>query len=181
MLNTIYLDLIPCLSELCVWYWGLYSLNGRASYRQISRILEVEILDVIIIVPLWKITSSVVTEVLTKFRSDWKSLNLNLAASSFFVKTPGCLVSRGPGTTPVIHVHPETRSDSAHCPDSKVHGANVGPIWCRQDPGWPHEPCYLGIYSWCWHKVTLLIDANINMRMVLLRASARTSRVTRDF
>ena len=28
-------------------------------------------------------------------------------------------------------------------PDSKVHGVNVGPIWGRQDPGWPHEPCYL--------------------------------------
>ena len=22
--------------------------------------------------------------------------------------------------------------------DSKVHGANMGPIWGRQDPGWPH-------------------------------------------
>ena len=24
------------------------------------------------------------------------------------------------------------------CPDSKVHGANMGPIWGRQDPGGPH-------------------------------------------
>ena len=23
-------------------------------------------------------------------------------------------------------------------PDSKVHGANMGPIWGRQDPGVPH-------------------------------------------
>ena len=23
-------------------------------------------------------------------------------------------------------------------PDSKVHGANVGPTWGRQDPGGPH-------------------------------------------
>ena len=23
-------------------------------------------------------------------------------------------------------------------PDSKVHGANVGPVWGRQDPGGPH-------------------------------------------
>ena len=23
-------------------------------------------------------------------------------------------------------------------PDSKVHGANMGPTWCRQDPGGPH-------------------------------------------
>ena len=33
-------------------------------------------------------------------------------------------------------------------PDSKVHGANMGPIWGRQDPGGPHagphELCYLG-------------------------------------
>ena len=25
-----------------------------------------------------------------------------------------------------------------HIPDSKVHGANMGPIWGRQDPGGPH-------------------------------------------
>ena len=25
-----------------------------------------------------------------------------------------------------------------HYPDSKVHGANMGPIWGRQDPGGPH-------------------------------------------
>ena len=25
-----------------------------------------------------------------------------------------------------------------HVPDSKVHGANMGPIWARQDPGGPH-------------------------------------------
>ena len=24
-------------------------------------------------------------------------------------------------------------------PDSKVHGANMGPIWGQQDPGWPHD------------------------------------------
>ena len=23
-------------------------------------------------------------------------------------------------------------------PDSRVHGANMGPTWGRQDPGWPH-------------------------------------------
>ena len=27
--------------------------------------------------------------------------------------------------------------DNAY-PDSKVHGANLGPIWGRQDPGGPH-------------------------------------------
>ena len=28
-------------------------------------------------------------------------------------------------------------------PDSKVREANMGLIWGRQDPGWPHELCYL--------------------------------------
>ena len=27
---------------------------------------------------------------------------------------------------------------SGYIPDSKVHGANMGPIWGRQDPGGPH-------------------------------------------
>ena len=27
---------------------------------------------------------------------------------------------------------------SSYCPDSKVYCANMGPIWCRQDPGGPH-------------------------------------------
>ena len=25
-----------------------------------------------------------------------------------------------------------------NCPDSKIHGANMGPTWGRQDPGGPH-------------------------------------------
>ena len=29
-------------------------------------------------------------------------------------------------------------------PDSKVHGANMGPIWGRYDPGGLHELCYRG-------------------------------------
>ena len=33
---------------------------------------------------------------------------------------------------------------SIDCPDSDVHGANMGHIWGRQDPGGPHEPFYLG-------------------------------------
>ena len=30
------------------------------------------------------------------------------------------------------------RDPSPNDPDSKVHGANMGPIWGRQDPGGPH-------------------------------------------
>ena len=34
--------------------------------------------------------------------------------------------------------------NTQNTPDSKVHGANMGPTWGRQDPGGPHELCYLG-------------------------------------
>ena len=42
-------------------------------------------------------------------------------------------------------------------PDSKVHGANMGPIWGRQDPGGPHvDPVDFAIWDsaficilWC--------------------------------
>ena len=30
------------------------------------------------------------------------------------------------------------------CPDSKVHGAHLGPVSPRWAPCWPHEPCYKG-------------------------------------
>ena len=33
-------------------------------------------------------------------------------------------------------------------PDSKVHGANMGPTWVRQDPGGPHVgPMILAIWD----------------------------------
>ena len=36
-------------------------------------------------------------------------------------------------------------------PDSKDHGANMGPIWDRQDPGGPHVgPMYLFIWVRLW-------------------------------
>ena len=34
------------------------------------------------------------------------------------------------------HIH--SLNSTAPYPDSKVHGANMGPIWGRQDPGGPH-------------------------------------------
>ena len=35
-----------------------------------------------------------------------------------------------------------------HCPDNKVHGAHMGPIWGRQDPGGPHVgPMNLAIWG----------------------------------
>ena len=39
------------------------------------------------------------------------------------------------------------------CPDSKVHGANMGPIWGRQDPAGPHVgPMNFAI----WHLFSCL-------------------------
>ena len=32
----------------------------------------------------------------------------------------------------------------SHIPDSKVHGANMGPTWVLSAPDGPHEPCSLG-------------------------------------
>ena len=37
-------------------------------------------------------------------------------------------------------------------PDSKVHGANMGPIWGRQDPGGPHDgPMNFAVWL-CFHE-----------------------------
>ena len=42
-----------------------------------------------------------------------------------------------------------TYPKSSHLPDSKVHGANMGPIWGRQDPGGPHvDPMIFAIWAW---------------------------------
>ena len=56
-------------------------------------------------------------------------------------------------------------------PDSKVHGAYMGPVGPRLAPCWPHEPCYQGSLSYycscpicrqAWHKY------NTNMIIFLL-------------
>ena len=36
-------------------------------------------------------------------------------------------------------------------PDSRIHGANMGPIWGRQDPGGPHVgPMNFAIWEICY-------------------------------
>ena len=46
-------------------------------------------------------------------------------------------------------------------PDSKVHGANMGPIWGRQDPGGPHVgPMNFAIWVW------FAKQENINIQML---------------
>ena len=42
------------------------------------------------------------------------------------------------GITPCMGSAKERRRILRNAPDSKVHGANMGPIWGRQDPGGPH-------------------------------------------
>ena len=37
-----------------------------------------------------------------------------------------------------IGVHNQCQGFFVNSPDSKVHGANMGPIWGRQGPGGPH-------------------------------------------
>ena len=44
------------------------------------------------------------------------------------------------------HLQDET---GKYTPDSKVHGANMGPIWGRQGPGGPHVgPINFAIWDW---------------------------------
>ena len=39
-----------------------------------------------------------------------------------------------------------------HNPDNKVHGANMGPIWGRQDPGGPHVGSVNFAFWECIHE-----------------------------
>ena len=51
-------------------------------------------------------------------------------------------------------------------PDSKVHGANMGPIWGRQDPGWPHVgPINLAI----WDFLSVLENVSVTFTTISLR------------
>ena len=39
------------------------------------------------------------------------------------------------------------------CPDNKVHGANMGPIWGRQDPAGPYvSPMNFATWVMAWQK-----------------------------
>ena len=63
---------------------GLYSLSGQTSYRKISWSLEAAWLDIITITSLWHFTgisAAALPRCLSKFQSDWKSLNPNLVTS----------------------------------------------------------------------------------------------------
>ena len=48
----------------------------------------------------------------------------------------------------VVSLVPPYLNSISRVPDSKVHGANMGPIWGRQDPGGPHVgPMNFGIWG----------------------------------
>ena len=58
-----------------------------------------------------------------------------------------------------INVTTTTTTTSNHqYPDSKVHGANMGPIWGRQDPGRPHVLCYLWTLLLTWFNFNPSMD-----------------------
>ena len=58
-----------------------------------------------------------------------------------------------------------------HYPDSKVHRANMGPIWGRQDPGGPHVgPMNFAIWVWLrvlGHVSTLLMHFRCCLSLAL--------------
>ena len=46
---------------------------------------------------------------------------------------------------------------AGYIPDSKVHWANMGPIWGRQDPGGPHVgPMNIAIWDSLWLYINTL-------------------------
>ena len=50
-------------------------------------------------------------------------------------------------------------------PDSKVHGANMGPLWGRQDPGGPH----VGPMKFAFWEIIVVINNCINVSIKLSR------------
>ena len=53
-------------------------------------------------------------------------------------------------------------------PDSKVHGANMGPIWGRQDPGGPHVGSMNFYYLGYHKKFAFYTWAQVNTRTWVL-------------
>ena len=51
----------------------------------------------------------------------------------------------------------DKKNAATNCPESKVHGANMGPIWGRQGPGGPHVgPMNFAVWVGSTHPNTLL-------------------------
>ena len=64
-----------------------------------------------------------------------------------------------------------------HTPDSKVHGANMGPVWGRQDPGGPHVgPMNLAIWDYtqyCTRYGNACKNTKPNRRSHLIKCNQR--------
>ena len=57
--------------------------------------------------------------------------------------------------------------------DSKVHGANMGPIWGRQDPGGPPAgPINFAIWEGI-HNIDIVLPVNKNDTIILQNALSR--------
>ena len=56
-------------------------------------------------------------------------------------------------------------------PYSKVHGANMGPIWGRQDPGWPHVGP-MNFVIWAGDTLTFanLLTKSLSLLPVIIRS-----------
>ena len=56
------------------------------------------------------------------------------------------------------------------CPDSNVHGADMGPtggpVGPRWAPCWPHEPCYQGCYFVVSYDVIVYTNDTISAPLV---------------
>ena len=54
------------------------------------------------------------------------------------------------------------QSEGNTCPNSKVHGANMGPTWVLSSPGgphcWPHGPYYLGQLSFRFARCLSMVQ-----------------------
>ena len=49
-----------------------------------------------------------------------------------------------PSDMSMIH---DIKTEYGDIPESKVHGAHLGPVGPRWAPCWPHEPCYQGLFG----------------------------------
>ena len=47
------------------------------------------------------------------------------------------------------------------CTDSKVHGANMGPTWGREDPGGLHVGL-MNLATWVWIKIGILKNSTMD-------------------
>ena len=78
-------------------------------------------------------------------------MNVRIFEEENFKEHTYTIIGSGEATVSTMHFNYEIY------PDSRVHGAYLGPTWPRWAPCWPHELCYLGcllnskIYASTWN------------------------------